>query len=96
MKFNKNTFAATVAALLIGGLSVNSASAAVKTWGDLTFTTHGPVAEEISPFNGAANQQYNRTDISAITHGESVEASTFTAGSAGNYGWSDISSITHN
>jgi len=96
MKLNKNTFAATVAALLIGGLSINSASAAVKTWGDLTFTTHGPVADQVSPFNSTATQQYSRTDISAVTHGDSVEASTYTAGSAGNYGWSDISSITHN
>ena len=96
MKLTKTTLAATLAALMIGGLSVNSASAAVKTWGDLTFTTHGAVADEVSALNPVTSQQYSRTDISAITHGDSAEASTYTADSTGNYGWSDISSVTHN
>ena len=96
MKFNKNTFAATIAALLIGGLSITSASAAVKTWGDLTFTTHYPVADEVSPFNSTGNLHHSRTDISAITHGDRIESSTYSAASAGNYSWSDISSVTHN
>lgn len=96
MKLTKNILAASFAALLIGGLSVNSASAAVKSWGDLTLTTHGSIADEVNPFGPVTGQTYSRSDISAITHRGSAGVSTYNRVAANNYGWSDISSVTHN
>ena len=47
MKLTKSTVAATLAALLIGGLAISPASAAVRS--DLNSVTHGSIQEQANP-----------------------------------------------
>ena len=100
MKLNKRTFAATFAALLIGGFAINPASAAVErfgdTWGDLSSITHGPATTaQVNPFGPTPSHKYSRADISSLTHRDIAGTSTGSL-TRKNFGWSDISSITHN
>jgi len=98
MKLTKTTFAATFAALLIGGLTMTPASAAVRTtgdsWVDLSFTTHSQTAVAANPFSATPNHTYSRADISSLTH-RNLTGVTTSRLTTGNHGWSDISSITH-
>ena len=92
MKLTKSTFAATFAALLIGGLAISPASAAVKA-SDLTSVTHGSVAEQANPFGPVAAKQFSRSDIAAVTHSDSNVNGPI---SGKQYRWSDITAVTHN
>jgi hypothetical protein len=91
MKLTKNTLAATFAALLIGGLSISPASAAVSGF-DLTSATHSSGSNQSNPFGPVAGKQYSRADIASVTH---KGAGSNDAKSGNNAGWSDISSVTH-
>ena len=92
MKLTKSTLAATFAALLIGGLAISPASAAVKG-SDLTSVTHGSVAEQANPFGAVAGKQFSRSDIAAVTH----KAAGSNGRLEGNqYRWSDINAVTQN
>jgi hypothetical protein len=92
MKLTKSTLAATFAALLIGGLAISPASAAVKG-SDLTAVTHGSAQEQSNPFGPVAGKQYSRSDIEAVTHQASGENGRKSGNGAR---WSDITSVTHN
>jgi hypothetical protein len=92
MKLTKSTLAATFAALLIGGLAISPASAAVKG-SDLTAVTHGSAQEQSNPFGPVAGKQYSRGDIAAVTHNGSGSNGRL---SGNNYRWSDINAVTRN
>jgi hypothetical protein len=91
MKLTKNTLAATFAALLIGGLAISPASAAVKG-SDLTAVTHGSAQEKSNPFGPVAGKQYSRSDIAAVTHQGSGENGRI---SANQFRWSELGAVTN-
>ena len=94
MTRTKNTIAATFAALLVGGLMINPASAAVK-FSDISSVTHGS-AEMAQPTTSGADR-FSRTDLTAVTHAAgSAEAKQVGRYSGKNYSRSDITSVTHN
>ena len=91
MKLTKSTVAATLAALLIGGLAISPASAAVRR--DLNSVTHGSIQEQANPFGPVKGKRYSRSDIAAVTH----KASASSGRLEGNqFSWSDISAVTQN
>ena len=91
MKLTKNSVAATFAALLIGGLSIGSASAAVQGF-DLTSATHGANTNQSNPFGPVAGQEYSRADVASITHkGTGANSPKSDKGAS----WSDINNVTH-
>ena len=97
MTRTKNTIAATFAALFIGGLVINPASAAVK-WSDISSVTHGATTTE------TAQQQYGRlsdfykwsdkASLSTRRVGTTIQP----MGQSDNKSakWSDLTAITHN
>jgi len=94
MTRTNSTVAATLTALLIGGLTISPASAATK-WSDISAVTHGGGATA-QPKAGSSDA-YSRTDLSAVTHGsKSTAAEQIGRFSSDNYSASDITSITHN
>ena len=99
MKLTKNTIAATLAAVLIVGLTGNPASAKVKVYGpgDISFVTHSNAATESITQVGHTSNEYSRNDISAVTH-HSVLAGVMPMSKASGkaYGRNDITAITHN
>jgi hypothetical protein len=91
MKLTKSTLAATFAALLIGGLAINPASAAVRG-SDLTSVTHGSISEQANPFGPVSAKQYSRGDIGAVTH----KTSGSNGHKSGNqFRWSDLGAVTN-
>jgi len=91
MRLTKNTVTATFAALLIGGLTISPASAAVQGF-DLTSATHGANTNQANPFGPVAGQEYSRADIASVTHkGTGSNRQKSDKGS----NWSDISNVTH-
>lgn len=99
MTFTKNTIAATFAAVLIVGLTVNPASAKVRVYGpsDITFVTHNSAATDSITQVGHTGNEFSRNDISAVTH-RSVRSGVMpiATASAKAYGRNDITAITHN
>lgn len=95
MTRTKNTIAASFAALLIGGLLMNPASAAVK-WSDISAVTHDSAAATLNVDAGRADQ-FSRADLSSVTH-KAVAAGTkpITKASGKNFSRNDISAVTHN
>jgi hypothetical protein len=94
MTSTRNTIAATVAALFIGGVTMNTASAAAK-WSDLTAVTHGSGATVGTKVVGS--DAYSRTDLSAVTHGSDTTGTKQVGRySSDNYSPTDITTITHN
>ena len=94
MTRTKNTIAATLAALFVGGLTMNAASAATK-WSDLTAVTHGGSAT--AGMKVVGSNAYGRTDLSAVTHGsDSSGQKQVGRYSSDNYSPTDITTITHN
>ena len=95
MTRTKSSIFATFAALLIGGLVINPASAAVK-WSDISAVTHSAGTATALPQVGGFDA-FSRTDVSAVTHGAvPVEAKQVGRTSARNYSRSDVTAITHN
>ena len=95
MTRTKSRIAATFAALLIGGLMINPASAAVK-WSDISSVTHGAGTETVLPQVGGSHA-FSDTDVSAVTHDAvSTEAKKVGRTSARNYSRSDVTAVTHN
>ncbi len=93
MTRTKNTLA-IAAALFVGGLMVNPASAATN-WSDLSAVTH--VGAEMGQTMVGRTNATNLSDLTAVTHGRSmVEAKQIGRFSADNYRASDITAITHN
>ncbi len=85
---------AIAAAMLVGGLMINPASAASK-WSDISSVTHGSGAMTTPEVGG--KDAYSRTDLSAVTHlSASQQATQVGRYSEKNYRASDITSITHN
>jgi hypothetical protein len=86
--------AAMFATLFVAGLTISSASAAVK-WSDISSATHSN-APTVLPTTGGSDV-FSRTDWSAVTHG-SVAAEARQVGriSQKNFSRSDITSVTHN
>lgn len=95
MSRSKSTIAVTLAAVLIGGLMINPASAAVR-WSDISSVTHGTETDTALPHIGGSDA-FSRTDVSAVTHG-SVHEDVKQVGriSIRNYSRSDITAVTHN
>ena len=94
MTRTKNTIAATLAALMIGGLTINPAAAAAK-WSDISSVTHGN-GTMVEPTVGGSDA-FSRTDLTAVTHGsQSMEAKQIGRFASKNYRGSDITAITHN
>lgn len=99
MTITKNTIAATFAAVLIGSLTINSASAAVPTYGrsEISFVTHEGSAASSSTQIGHISGEFNRNDLSAITHKSVPEGvKPMTKVSFNGYSRNDITAITHN
>ena len=100
MKRTKYTIATTFAALMIGSLTINTASAAVKiqdqTWGDLNSVTHSAVVETGQGQAGHVPNEFSRTDLSAVTH-RSVPLGTTAIGrdSGSEYSRNDLTATTH-
>jgi len=94
MTRTKNTIAATFAALLIGGLMINPASAAVK-WSDISAVTHSANTKSILPHVGGP-KLFNRSDVSAVTHRSAPSAVLPVGRSGKNYSRNDITAVTHN
>jgi len=88
-----NTITATFAALMIGALTMNPASAAAN-WSDISAVTHGGVT---SGAKIVGTDEFNRTDLSAVTHGSRTTGEKQIGRfSSDNYSPTDITSITHN
>lgn len=95
MTRTQNTIAATFAALLIGGLMINPASAAVKR-SDISSVTHGAISVKADQVSGRY-EEFSRADISSVTHrAVPVGANTIGKTSAANYSSFDLNSITNN
>lgn len=99
MTITKKTIAATFTAVLIGSLSINPASAAVPTygWSEVSFVTHGGSAASSSTQIGHISGEFNRNDLSAITHKSvPVGVKPLAKASFNGYSRNDITAITHN
>jgi hypothetical protein len=93
MTLTKSTLAAALATMFIGGLSVNTATAAPK-WSDISAVTHSNVSAGTKVVGSDA---YSRTDLSAVTHGRSsADEKQVGRYSSDNYSPTDITTITHN
>ena len=94
MTLTRNMIAAMFATLFVAGLTISSASAAVR-WSDISSVTHSN-APTVLPTTGGSDA-FSSTDLSAVTHG-SVEAEARQVGrvSPKNFSRGDISSVTHN
>ena len=110
MTHTKNTVAATFAVLLIGGLALESASAAVRDsydatdqrtnnsykWSDIWYQTHGPVSPNTDVLGfGQMNGFYKWSDLN-FDGRTSFETKKFVGHIDHFYKWSDINSVTHN
>ena len=98
MKRFNNTFAASFVALAIGSLVINPASAAVvrSSFGDLTSVTHRGADTTGMTESGRTIKEFNRNDISAVTHRwipEGVKPFTKESGKA--YRQTDLTTITN-
>lgn len=93
MTRTKNVIA-IAAAMLVGGMMINPATAATK-WSDISSVTHGSEAMAKPVVGG--KDGFARTDLSAVTHGSASQEVTQVGRYAEkNYRASDITSITHN
>ncbi|MDX1409626.1 MAG: hypothetical protein R3330_15870 [Saprospiraceae bacterium] len=89
----KSTLAATLAILVFGALTINSASA-VTEWSDLSSVTNRGT-QVVHPKAGG-QEEFSRSDLSAVTHkGVGGTAKQIGHVSASNYRSSDITSVTH-
>jgi hypothetical protein len=99
MTFNKNTIAATFAAVVIGGLTISpvSAAAPVYGWSDISAVTHeGSTASGVTQI-GQTSGEYGRNDVSALTNGSlPMGVKPLAKASVNGYSRNDISAITHN
>jgi hypothetical protein len=99
MTFNKHAIAATFAAVVIGGLTSNPASAAapVYGWSDISAATHkGSTASGITQV-GQTSGEYGRNDVSALTNGSlPMGVKPLAKASVNGYSRNDITAITHN
>jgi hypothetical protein len=93
-----STVAATLTALLIGGLTMNIAAAAQR-WSDISSVTHGDA------YNGTKEQQFGRLSGDFYKWSDKGSLSKSRVGTspkpvaqsgAANANWSDLTSITHN
>ena len=99
MTFTKNTIAATFAAVVIGGLTINSASAAVPAygWSGISSVTHEGSAPSGITQIGHISGEFSRNDISTITHKSvPVGVKSMAKASLNGYSRNDITAITHN
>lgn len=112
MKLSKTTIAATAAALLVGGLMVNPASAAVRDsfkmsqdsaknfyrWSDITALTHGVTGGQPDELKvGRIDGFYKWSDRNHSKY-SGVPSGLKPVGKSAKsfYKWSDINSVTHN
>jgi len=92
MILNKSTMYAACAAVVLGALMMNPASAANKK-SSLTAQTRGEV-ENVRPTVGG--EDFSPFDLSAVTHKKLAdESGTVSRSSRDNYRRSDINWVTH-
>jgi hypothetical protein len=112
MKFTKSTLAATFAALLLGGLTINPASAAVRgayrpaekstdsfyKWSDISSLTNGLASKDVStPQFGDLENFYKWSDRNFTSQSRVPSTLKPIGHSAANFSkLSDITSTTHN
>jgi hypothetical protein len=110
MKSTKKTIAATFAVLLIGGLAINPASAAVRDsyksadqpvdgffkWSDIGYLTHRSVSPSKDTLElGQTKGFYKWSDLN-FDDRSSFEKKKLVDHIDSFYKWSDINSVTHN
>ncbi len=99
MTITKKTIATTFAAVLIGSLTISSASAAVSTyaWSGISSVTHeGSAASSLTQI-GHVSGEFSRNDLSAITHKSvPVGMKPMAKASFNGYSRNDITAVTHN
>jgi len=111
MKFAKTTLAATLAAVLIGGLGICSASAAVRDsyrmsedsagnfyrWSDISALTHGLSSHGDTVLqSGRIEGFYKWSDRNHPKHSVPSAFKPIGRSAASFYKWSDINSLTQN
>jgi len=98
MTRTKTTIAATFAAVLIGGLLINSAQAAAQrhNWGDLSSVTNAGARKADMTQIGHTSKEFSRDDLSAITHRSAPDGLKPMVKATGSmYSHNDITAITH-
>jgi hypothetical protein len=112
MKLTKTTIATTIAALFVGGLMINPASAAVRDsfrmsedsaenfyrWSDISALTHGIAANEDRELqSGRIDGFYKWSDRNYKSYSR-VPSELKPVGKSAKsfYKWSDINALTHN
>jgi hypothetical protein len=111
MKFAKTTLAVSLAAVLIGGFGVGTASAAVRDsyrisedsagnfyrWSDISALTHGLGSGDGSALqSGRIEGFYKWSDRNHPQHSIPSTIKPVGRSAASFYKWSDINSLTHN